>query len=60
MLTWSSVAGKDYSMEWKASCEEFEWVAFPEVMSATDSTTSWTNGIDVTDPQCLLRVQVLP
>ncbi|MBI4662247.1 MAG: SMP-30/gluconolactonase/LRE family protein [Verrucomicrobia bacterium] len=59
-LSWTTVAGRKYRVVCKGSLTDFEWLDLSEVISATGSSASWTNGPIGDLGPMLYRVRVEP
>ena len=60
VLTWSSVAGKNYRVLGKGSFAELEWVNVGPTIPSAGATTAWTNIIPSISPQLFYRVRLAP
>jgi gluconolactonase len=60
VLTWSSVAGKNYRLLGKGSFAELEWVNASSIIPSVGMTTTWTNIITPISPQLFYRVGLAP
>ena len=60
VLTWSSVAGKNYRVLGKGSFAELEWVNVGPIIPSAGATTTSTNVITSISPQLIYRVGLAP
>ena len=59
-LSWTSVPGMNYRVAWKPNLSDLGWLGFSDVITAVDSTTSWTNRLSLPNREMFLGVQVGP
>jgi gluconolactonase len=59
-LTWASVPGKIYRVSRQSDMVNLESAQFSNPITATTTTTSWTNSLPFARPLLFLRIQALP
>jgi gluconolactonase len=59
-LIWSSVPGKTYRMSRQAELGNLESTEFSVPISATETTTSWTNNLPLVRQALFFRIHVVP
>jgi hypothetical protein len=58
-VTWSSVAGRNYQLEYNDNLLTTNWISLPPAISASNSTTSFTNAVSGKSHR-FYRVSLLP
>ena len=58
-ITWESIPGVSYRIAYKTSLMDANWTDLSANITATDATTSWTEGIDIRFAERYYRVYVI-